>query len=39
MGAIAEMADRVVVMYAGRMVEKGGADAVLAIRCIPTRAA
>ena len=29
MGAIAEMADRVAVMYAGRMVEKGSADAIL----------
>ena len=29
MGAIAEMADRVAVMYAGRVVEQGSADAVL----------
>ncbi|HVW57855.1 MAG TPA: ABC transporter ATP-binding protein [Rhizobiaceae bacterium] len=29
MGAIAEMADRVAVMYAGRIVEKGSADAIL----------
>jgi peptide/nickel transport system ATP-binding protein/oligopeptide transport system ATP-binding protein len=29
MGAIAEMADRVAVMYAGRIVEKGGADEIL----------
>jgi peptide/nickel transport system ATP-binding protein/oligopeptide transport system ATP-binding protein len=29
MGAIAEMADRVAVMYAGRVIESGGADAVL----------
>jgi peptide/nickel transport system ATP-binding protein/oligopeptide transport system ATP-binding protein len=29
MGAIAEMADRVAVMYAGRIVEKGNADAIL----------
>jgi len=29
MGAIAEMADRVAVMYAGRIVENGNADAVL----------
>jgi peptide/nickel transport system ATP-binding protein len=29
MGAIAEMADQVAVMYAGRIVEKGGADAIL----------
>jgi peptide/nickel transport system ATP-binding protein/oligopeptide transport system ATP-binding protein len=29
MGAIAEMADRVAVMYAGRIVERGGADEVL----------
>ena len=29
MGAIAEMADRVAVMYAGRIVEKGAADAIL----------
>jgi peptide/nickel transport system ATP-binding protein/oligopeptide transport system ATP-binding protein len=29
MGAIAEMADRVAVMYAGRIVEKGHADAIL----------
>ena len=46
MGAIAEMADRVAVMYAGRVVEEGSADAVLdeplhpytrgLIGCIPT---
>jgi peptide/nickel transport system ATP-binding protein/oligopeptide transport system ATP-binding protein len=29
MGAIAEMADRVAVMYAGRIVEEGNADAIL----------
>ncbi len=29
MGAIAEMADRVAVMYAGRVVEQGSADAIL----------
>jgi peptide/nickel transport system ATP-binding protein/oligopeptide transport system ATP-binding protein len=29
MGAIAEMADRVAVMYAGRVVETGSADAIL----------
>ncbi|MEZ5872021.1 MAG: ABC transporter ATP-binding protein [Nitratireductor sp.] len=29
MGAIAEMADRVAVMYAGRVVEEGNADAIL----------
>jgi peptide/nickel transport system ATP-binding protein/oligopeptide transport system ATP-binding protein len=29
MGAIAEMADRVAVMYAGRVVEQGGADDIL----------
>jgi peptide/nickel transport system ATP-binding protein len=29
MGAIAEMADRVVVMYAGRIVEQGSVDAIL----------
>ncbi|MGH6716410.1 MAG: ABC transporter ATP-binding protein [Bradyrhizobium sp.] len=29
MGAIAEMADQVVVMYAGRVVEKGSADSIL----------
>ncbi len=29
MGAIAEMADRVAVMYAGRMIEEGRADAIL----------
>jgi peptide/nickel transport system ATP-binding protein/oligopeptide transport system ATP-binding protein len=29
MGAIAEMADRVAVMYAGQIVEKGSADAIL----------
>ena len=29
MGAIAEMADQVVVMYAGRVVEKGSADGIL----------
>jgi peptide/nickel transport system ATP-binding protein/oligopeptide transport system ATP-binding protein len=29
MGAIAEMADRVAVMYAGRVVEKGSADSIL----------
>lgn len=45
MGAIAEMADRVAVMYAGRVVEKGKVDAVLShpdhpytkglIACVP----
>ncbi|MEM9199294.1 MAG: ABC transporter ATP-binding protein [Pseudomonadota bacterium] len=29
MGAIAEMADRVAVMYAGRVIEEGSADAIL----------
>ncbi|MEM1313401.1 MAG: ABC transporter ATP-binding protein [Pseudomonadota bacterium] len=29
MGAIAEMADRVAVMYAGRVIEQGAADAIL----------
>ena len=29
MGAISEMADRVAVMYAGKMIEEGGADAIL----------
>ncbi|QIE55592.1 ABC transporter ATP-binding protein [Pikeienuella piscinae] len=29
MGAIAEMADRVAVMYAGRVIEEGAADAIL----------
>ncbi|MEM9047914.1 MAG: ABC transporter ATP-binding protein [Pseudomonadota bacterium] len=46
MGAIAEMADRVAVMYAGRVIEEGNADAILdspkhpytrgLIACIPT---
>lgn len=46
MGAIAELADRVVVMYAGRVIEQGTADAILdnpqhpytrgLIGCIPT---
>jgi len=31
MGAIAELADRVAVMYAGRVVEKGTVDAVLSV--------
>ncbi len=46
MGAISEMADRVAVMYAGRVIEKGSADSILdqpqhpyargLIDCIPT---
>ena len=45
MGAVAEMADRVMVMYAGRVIEQGRADAVLSspghpytqglIECLP----
>ena len=40
LGVVAEMADRVAVMYAGRIVEEAPvARAVRAIRSIPTRAA
>ena len=40
LGVVAETADRVVVMYAGRKVEEAdGRGAVRTTRCIPTRAA
>jgi peptide/nickel transport system ATP-binding protein len=35
MGAVAEMTDRVAVMYAGRMVEEGPTDVVLSNPCHP----
>ena len=35
MGAVAEMTDRVAVMYAGRMVEEGPTDEVLSHPCHP----
>ena len=38
LGVVAEMADRVAVMYAGRIVEQGPVDAILRARGIPTRA-
>ncbi|MFO1296558.1 MAG: hypothetical protein U1F25_08830 [Rubrivivax sp.] len=39
MGAIAEMADRVAVMYAGRIVEEGAVGDVLSSPLHPTRRA
>ena len=39
LGVIAEMADEVVVMYAGRVVERAAVDDLFYRRCIPIRAA
>ena len=39
LGVVARMADRVIVMYAGRVVETGTAEQVFARPCIPTRRA
>ena len=39
LGVVAETADRVVVMYAGRKVEEAPVDELFESRCIPTRPA
>ena len=38
MGVVAETADRVLVMYAGRIVERRRSRGCSTARCIPTRA-